>query len=424
MILLVILFGALLLLIIAGIPIFISMLMVSLGYLFFSGENMQIVSSIMFNSLNKFPLMAAPFFILAGNLLSGGKIGKYLIDLANDFFGKFTGGLAIAATAAYTAMAAMTGVSIAAIASVSPIVVPGMRKSGYKEGFSTAVCCAGGCLAPLIPPSLTLILYGAIGELSVGKLFIAGIVPGIILAILIIVYIWARSRRLGVKGVTATWKQRWTSLRRGIALATLPVAILGGIYGGFVTPTESAALAVLYTAFLALIVYRTISYKDFPRIVMDSILVTGAIFIILASASVMSYIMSLKGLPQAFTQTVVALNPPMWLFWVLIIVMFLILGCFMDPTSIIAITTPILLPIIKSMGIDPILYGIIVAVLIDIGFITPPVGMNLFTVSSVTGVPIESTIREIWPFVILFLVGTILIILIPELALWLPATMK
>jgi C4-dicarboxylate transporter DctM subunit len=424
MILLAVLFGSLLLLIMVGIPIFVSMLMVGVGYLFFSGENMQIVSSIMFNSLNKFPLMAAPFFILAGNLLSGGKIGKYLIDLANDFFGRFTGGLAIAATVAYTALAAMTGVSIAAIASIAPIVVPGMTKSGYKEGFSTAVCCAGGCLAPLIPPSLTLILYGAIGELSIGTLFIAGIVPGIMLAIFIIIYIWARSRQLGIKGVTASWKQRWGSLRRGIALLTLPVAILGGIYGGFVTPTESAALAVLYTAFLALVVYRTIRLRDLPRIFMESMLVVGSIFVILASASVMAYILSLKGLPQAFAKTVVALDPPTWLFWVLIIVMFLILGCFMDPTSIIAITTPILLPIVRYMGIDPILYGIVLAVMIDIGFITPPVGMNLFTVNSVTGVPIESTVREIWPFVILFLVGTVFIILVPELALWLPATMK
>jgi C4-dicarboxylate transporter DctM subunit len=157
---------------------------------------------------------------------------------------------------------------------------------------------------------------------------------------------------------------------------------------------------------------------------MESMLVVGSIFIILASASVMAYILSLKGLPQAFAKTVVALDPPTWLFWVLIIVMFLILGCFMDPTSIIAITTPILLPIVRSMGIDLVLFGIVVAVMIDIGFITPPVGMNLFTVNSVTGVPIESTVREIWPFVILFLVGTVFIILVPELALWLPATMK
>ena len=424
MILLAILFGSLLVLITVGIPIFVSMLMVGLGYLFFSGENMQIVSSIMFNSLNKFPLMAAPFFILAGNLLSGGKIGRYLIDVANDFFGQLTGGLAIAATVAYTVLAAMTGVSIAAIASIAPIVVPGMTKSGYKDGFATAVCCAGGCLAPLIPPSLTLILYGTIGEVPIGTLFVAGVVPGIVLAGMIIIYIWARCRRSETKGVTASWQQRWGSLRRSAALLTLPMAILGGIYGGFVTPTESAALAVLYTAFLALVVYRTITLRDLPQIVMDSMLIVGSLFIILASASVMSYILSLKGLPQEFAKAVIALDPPTWLFWFLIIVMYLVLGCFMDPTSIIAITTPILLPIVRSMGIDLVLFGIVVAVMIDIGFITPPVGMNLFTVNSVTGVPLENTIREIWPFVILFLVGTVLIILVPELALWLPATMK
>jgi len=418
-----VLFACLLLLVLAGFPIFIALLLAGLGFLFINGTvSPDYIPFIIFERLNIFPLMAIPFFIFAGNLLSQGKLAKYLIESMNNIVGRVVGGLGIATVLSYSVMAAMTGVTVAAIAAISPTTIKGMEENGYTREFSGALSCAGGTLAILIPPSICMILYGALGGVSIGKLFIAGIFPGFVTAAFLIIYVYLKSKRMHIKGVRTSFRQILHSMKRGIWLALLPIGVLGGIYGGLVTPTEAGALACVYTVIL-IMAYRSISIKALPGITMGAALSTAMIFCIIAAASIMSFMLTYTGIPQSITQSLVDLNPPIWLFWALIIGLMVILGCFLDPTSILVMCVPILMPLVYVFNIDPLQFGVVLALLVDIGCLTPPVGMNLFAVSAVNKIPIEGIIREIWPFLLILLAAVLIIVLAPPLSTWLPGTM-
>ena len=380
-----------------------------------------------FSSIARFVFTPIPLFVLMGDILAVSGVGSDMFDVTLRWFGKFRGGLAVASIIACAIFASMCGLSIAGAATIGLVAIPEMLKRGYDKGLATGSVACAGTLGILIPPSLPFIMYGVIAEQSIGQLFIAGIVPGILLTVLFSTYVlivaWRRPALAPAISGTVTWKDRFWSLRKLWSAIVLIILVLGSIYGGIATPTEAAGVGAA-GAFGVALLYRSLSLKKVVQIVRSTAELVGFIMILVVGAMLFSYYLTITGMTQGVSRWMASLAVAPWVIIVGINIILLILGCFLDSTAIILITTPLFLPIIRSLGFDPIWYGVILIINIEIAFITPPVGMNLYVISNIArGVSLETILRGSIPFLALALLAIALIAFFPQIALWLPSTM-
>ncbi|WP_158735831.1 TRAP transporter large permease [Alteribacillus sp. YIM 98480] len=415
-----ILFGTLAFLLIATVPIGIALGLASLiTILFVPSLAAEALIRDLVTSVDTFPLLAVPLFILAGELMSGGGISSRLMNLGKVIVGNITGGMAVVAVLTSMFFAAISGSGPATVAAVGGLMIPTMINEGYDKKFATAVVVSAGSLGIIIPPSIPMIMYGVSSQTSVGDMFLGGILPGILVGLVMILWCYLYSKKKGYKGVgekfsfNALFKQinkaKW-------ALFT-PIIILGGIYSGKFTPTEAAVIAVVYALVISLFVYREMKLKDLPNIITKSALTSATILIVISAATAFGRILTLEQIPikVADALTTVSENPIVII--LLICILLLVVGMFMDTVAAIVILTPILFPVVAELGIDPVHFGILMITNLSIGFITPPLGVNLFVGSGISGIGIPTLARAVTPFFAAMILSLAVIIIVPSLSL-------
>jgi len=422
LILFVIFFGLLFLSVPVGVSLGLSTFITAY---FFEGKDILIdLASNLFTQLDKYALMAIPMFILAGNLLSKGGSAKRIIEFAKAFVGHLPGGLPIAAILASIVFAAVSGSSPATVAAIGSIMFGAITAAGYPKSYAIGTITTAGSLGILIPPSIVMIIYGVTADESIGKLFIAGIFPGILIGFMLIAITYIGAKKLGFKRTEpASYKKRWEKFKESFwALMTI-IIIIGGIYGGIFTPTEAAAVSAIWALFVSLFIYKDIKIKDLGEVFFESAKTSGIILFIIANASVFAYFLTLENIPQMLTNFVINMHLNKIMFLIVVNIILLIAGNFMEPSSIIMIMVPLLLPIAKQLGIDPIHFGVIITINMELGMLTPPVGLNLFVTSGITGESIKNVVKSVLPWFLVLLFGLILVTYIPEISLWLPNQM-
>ena len=421
-----VLFGLFFLFLFLSVPVAVALgLSTFITAFIFEGSDLLIdLSSNLFQQLDKYALMAIPMFILAGNLLSKGGSAKRIIEFAKAFVGHLPGGLPIAAILASIVFAAVSGSSPATVAAIGSIMFGAITAAGYPKTYAIGTITTAGSLGILIPPSIVMIIYGVTADESIGKLFIAGIIPGLLIGSMLMAVTYIGAKRLGFKKTTsASWKERWEKFKESFwALMTI-VIIIGGIYGGIFTPTEAAAVSAIWALFVSIVIYKDIKIKDLGEVFFESAKTSGIILFIIANASVFAYFLTLENIPEMLTQFVLHMHLNKVMFLIAVNIILLIAGNFMEPSSIIMIMVPLLLPIAKTLGINPIHFGVIITINMELGMLTPPVGLNLFVASGITGEPIKEVVKSVLPWFLVMLVGLLLITYIPEISLWLPNKM-
>lgn len=373
-----------------------------------------------FGSIDSFTLLAVPFFIFAGELMGRGGIAVRLVRWFVAMFGAIRGSLAYVTVASCELFGAMSGSSPATVAAIGRLMYPALREHGYEEKFALGLVTSTGAIATVIPPSILMIIYGAAAEQSVAKLFIGGIVPGLLIGAVMAIYIaWYASRT--PLQVTQRFEPR-TFGRATVDAAWalgVPLIILGGIYSGIFTPTEAAGIAAVYGILVGALIYRDIGMRDIWQIAVNSALVTAQLMIIVAASGVFSWILTVSGVPAFLTDTIQALDAPRWGVLLAVNILLIIVGCLIDPTSATLVLTPLLLPLVKTVGVDPIHFGIVLTVNLSMGMFTPPFGLNIFIAQSLFGASTSRLYPGLVPFIVAQLVALALITYIPELSLWL-----
>jgi len=416
------LFLLLFLLMFIGVPIAASLgLAGSITIMLFSPDSVRSLAIKLFETSEHYTLLAIPFFLLSGAFMTTGGVARRLIDFANACVGHIRGGLAIGAVLACMLFAALSGSSPATVAAVGSIAIAGMVRSGYPQAFGAGIVCNAGTLGILIPPSIVMVVYAAATEQSVGKLFMAGVIPGLMLGLvlMIAIYIVARIKKLPALP-RASLREWLRAAREAFWGLLLMVIILGGIYTGMFTPTEAAAVAAVYAGFVALFVYKDLTIRECPKVLLESGKLTIMLMFIIANAMLFAHVLTTEQIPQQITAWVVDLGLQPWQFLLVVNIVLLIAGAFMEPSAIILILAPILFPIAMQLGIDPIHLGIIMVVNMEIGLITPPVGLNLFVTSAVTGMPLTAVIRAAMPWLMLLISFLVVITYVPAVSLALP----
>jgi C4-dicarboxylate transporter DctM subunit len=406
-----------------GVPVAISLGLASIStLLLFADQSLLSLSQRFFHTTQIYPLLAVPFFILAATFMTTGGVAKRMIDFANALVGHFRGGLAMAALLACAFFSAVSGSAPATVVAVGSVMIGGMIRSGYSERFAAGVICNAGTLGILIPPSIVMVIYGAVTETSIGNLFLAGMLPGAILTIAMMITIAVIARRQDLprqprmslkETIHAGWEAFW-----GLILL---VIILGGIYLGIFTPTEAAAVSAVYAFIVAVFVYKDIKLKDVPQVLTESAKITAMLMFIIANAYLFAFVLTTEQIPQIASEWIVGLGLPPWGFLIVVNILLLVFGNFMEPTSVVLILTPIIFPIATQMGIDPIHLGVIMVLNMQIGLVTPPVGLNLFVTASVAKMPMEDVIRAAIPWLMVLLSVLIIITYIPIVSLIVPS---
>ena len=373
---------------------------------------------------DSFPLIAVPLFILAGDLMQHGGMSRRIVGFANALIGHIRGGLAYVNVLACVFFAAISGSSPATVAAIGSNMIPEMEKVGYTRKFSGALTASSGMIGVMIPPSIPFIIYGVTAEVSIGKLFLAGVVPGILFALMFMLVARILLRNdVTVQESTTTFSGAgvWQSLRTSIWALLVPGIILGGIYSGIFTPTEAGAVAVVYAAIIGIFVYRDITFKDLPEILAGSAKTSGTILVLVIMATAFGRLITLARIPTELAATITGLSDNPIMILLLINLLLLVIGMFMETISSIIIMTPILLPVATALGVDPIVFGVILTVNLAIGFCTPPLGVNLFVASGISKVSIEQLSRAILPFFVGMIVLLMLISYVPAISLFLPS---
>ncbi len=407
------------------VPVAISLALSTILVFFQIDFNMNMIPQRIFTALDSFPMMAIPGFVLAGVLMARGGISKYLIEALRAWIGHLPGGLAVVTIIACAIFAAISGSSPATAAAIGSIMIPAMISAGYKKRYSMGLVAAGGTLGILIPPSVPLIIYGITSEQSIGELFMAGVFPGLSLTGVLIVAAIVYAKRNGFKGdEPATWSERGRKSLKAIWGAFLPFLILGTIYTGIVTPTESAVIAVFYGLIVSLFIYREMKLKDFRDVLVESVNITAMIFLIIGAASLFGLYLTNAQVPQQVGAWIAESDMNKWIFIIIVNILFFIMGMFLEAVSIILITLPILLPILVHFDINLVHFAIIMTINMELGMITPPVGLNLFVVSGIAKEKLGEVVKGVTPFIVLMIIFLALVVLIPQLSLWLPAHMK
>ncbi|MHB8074420.1 TRAP transporter large permease [Desulfosporosinus fructosivorans] len=421
----VLLFGLFIAFFLLNIPIAISLAISTIVVIATTENfNMIMLTQRMFAGLNSAPLMAIPGFVLAGVLMARGGVSKYLIESLRSWIGHLPGGLSVVTILSCMIFAAISGSSPATAAAIGAIMLPALIEGGYPKRYAMGLIAAAGTLGILIPPSIPLIIFGVTSDVSIGKLFMAGILPGLFLGgvLLISAIIYAKKNNYG-RGKKYTMSERWQASLKAIPGAFLPVLILGSIYTGVCTPTESAVIAVFYTIVVSILIYKELHWKDIRPILVDTINTTSMIFLIISAAMLFALFLTNNQVPNHVAGWISDSNLNKWAFFAVVNIMFFIMGTFLEAVSIILITLPILLPIIRHLGIDPIHFAIVMTVNMELAMITPPVGLNLFVVSSMAKEPLGEVVRGVLPFIVLMIATLILFVIWPDISLYLPNTL-
>jgi len=416
------LFVALFVFMLLGVPIAIALGLASiLTILLFAQDTLASLALKFWQTSEAYTLLAIPFFILAGSFMTTGGVARRMISFAIACTGHLHGGLAIAGVLACMLFAAVSGSSPATVVAIGSIVIAGMERVGYRKEFGAGVICNAGTLGILIPPSIVMVVYAAATETSVGRLFMAGVIPGILLGLMLAVAIYDVARRQDLpRQPPASWGEVFATGRQAIWGLLLIFIILGGIYGGVFTPTEAAAVAAVYAFVAALFIYRDLGFKDVPRVLTDSARVTVMLLFIIANAFLFAHVLTTEQIPQTIAASILAAGLAPWQFLIVVNIILLVAGNFMEPSAIILILAPILFPIALELGIDPIHLGIIMVVNMEIGMVTPPVGLNLFVTSGITGMPVLSVVRAALPWLGVLFTFLIIITYVPWISLLLP----
>ncbi len=400
------------------VPIAVSLGVASIAALHFSYYSLSTVPHDMFSSLDNVVLMAIPGFVYAGTIMGRGGISYYLIEAMKAWVGHTHGGLSVVTILSCMIFAAISGSSPATAAAIGAIMIPGMVDAGYGKNYAMGLVAASGTLGILIPPSIPLILYGAISEESVAKLFMASMIPGIMMGGILIAAAIVYAKIKGHGGLEKQgWVERKQKTKKAIWGLLLPVIILGGIYAGVVTPTEASMVAVVYALFVSILVYREMDFKLFVEVTRQAVNISAMIFLIIAGALIFAKFLTIQQIPQDFSNWIADVSPNKWVFLIGANLMFIIMGMFMEAVAIILITLPILLPALQIFGVDVIHFAVIMTVNMELAMITPPVGLNLFVVSGVGEEDVTRVFKGVAPFFLLLLLGLVIIMVFPPLSL-------
>jgi C4-dicarboxylate transporter DctM subunit len=426
------LFSLLFILFAVGFPVSFSMGFSSIVAMTSADIPAQVAVQRIVASLNSFPLMAIPFFILAGNLMEHSGISQRLINFANALVGKLTGGLAIVSVMTAMFFASISGSSAATVAAVGGILIPAMVKRGFPKNFATSVQAASGELGVIIPPSIPMIIFALSAgvSISIGDLFMAGVIPGVLVACSLMLLIFFISKKkgyglnTGVNDDLVIQEGRLVSFRKAILPLLMPFLILGGIYGGIFTPTEAAAVAVAYAFIVGAFIYKSLNLTNIMGALKSSALSTAIIMIIIGNAGLFGWVLTAEKIPDKVAEFFLGISDSPIVYLILVNVLLLLVGMFLETGAAIVILAPILTPVAVSFGIDPLHFGIIMIVNLAVGMLTPPVGVNLFVASSIAGLRIEHLLKPLIPFYVVLLVDILLISYIPEISLWLPNILK
>ncbi|ABK44638.1 TRAP dicarboxylate transporter, DctM subunit [Magnetococcus marinus MC-1] len=417
----ILLFLGLIFLLLIGVPIAISLGLSSLLFVLFAGEDPSMAITVaqkLFSTMEHTTLLAIPFFILSSHFLTTGGVSRRLIEFAKALVGWMTGGLAMAGVVSCMLFAAISGSSPATVVAIGSIMIPGMISAGYDKRFAVGVIATSGSLGILIPPSIPMIVYADAVEESVGKMFIAGILPGLLMGSMLLLATWVAAKRMNMP------KEPWqgfshlikTFLKAFWGLLLIGI-VVGGIYGGIFTPTEAAAVAAVYSAFIALFVHHDMGFKEIPKVMLDSAKMTAMLMFIIACAMIFAHVLTEERIPQELAAQVMANNPSPYMFLLLVNVILWFAGDFMEPSAILLILSPLFHPIAVSLGIDPIHLGIIMTTNMEVGMITPPVGLNLYVAAGLSGMSLGAVTRAAMPWMFVLIAALVVITYVPWLSL-------
>ena len=421
-----ILFGVFFVLLFLNVPIAISLGVSSIVTTLACNLSLNMVATNLYSASNKYVLLAIPFFILAGNIMEVSEISTKLIAFFKSLVGHTKHGLAMVCVVVACFFAAISGSGPATVAALGGILIPAMTNSGYDRSTSAALMSTAGAIGIVIPPSITFVVYGSVTGTSIGSLFISGIVPGIIIGIFIYYTMVLSSRgRTIVPAPKASGKERWAAFKDSLGGLLMPVIILGGIYGGIFTPTEAAAVSAIYGFIVGIFFSKTLRWEEIMKILRQSVSQTAVVMFIIGCAAVFGNTLTFTGIAAKASSALISIaSGNKYIFLLMVNIILIIAGCFIDANSALYILCPILFPIAQSLGIDAVHLGAVMVVNLALGLITPPVGVNLFTGCGVAGISLNDMIRKIWPFVIAMLLVLLLITYVPAVSTFLPGLMK
>ena len=417
-----VLLGSFLLLTLLGVPVAYTLcLSVASILVFFMDKPLVMITQIMFSGMDSFSFMAVPFFMLAGSFMSAGGVTTRLVSFSQSLVGSFTGGLAQTVSVSGCFFAAISGSSAATTAALGTTMVNEMEKKGYSREWATGVVASSGVVGIVIPPSITMVVYGVIADTSIGDMFVGGFVPGILMGLSMMFVSWYLAKRRGIApegkfsivGVLQAFKESF------FALMT-PVIIIGGIYGGIFTPTEAAAVAVVYGIFVGLFIYKELKFRDFPKIIFQAVIGTTMIMLLVGAANVFGWLLTNLQIPHQIGQFVVSITSSPIMFLLAMNVLLLVAGTMVNASAAVVILTPIFLPVAITLGIDPLFFGVLMVVNLAIGCITPPVGLDLFVASAITKVPIERVMAASAPYLYALLATLLILTTFPGIITFLP----
>jgi C4-dicarboxylate transporter DctM subunit len=408
-----------LLLLVIGVPIFLVLMATTLLGVLIVESPLHAIHTAMFGSLDSFPLLAVPLFIYAGDIMARGGIARRLIEFIVAVVGGVRGSLGLATVASSSAFGVLSGSSVACVAAIGKLTIPALRKNGYGDRFSVSLVTASGVIDVIIPPSIPMIIYAITAQQSIMLLFVAGFVPGLLVALVLLlyVYVYARVKKIPI-GAPAQWRNILAAVAAAIWALLAPVVILGGIYGGMFTATEAAGFACLYAIVVSMFVYRELTWAQLWRITLDSVVLIAQILIIVAAAGAFAWLITTSGLPNRLIAFVDGLGLETWMLLLVINVVLLLVGSVLEPPAAILVLTPLLTPIVYKAGVDPLHFGIIVTVNLAIGMFLPPFGLNLFASHALFGTPLPTLYRGVVPFLVLYLLVLVLLTYVPAITLW------
>ncbi len=418
----VVIFLTFVLLLLIGAPITLSLGAAAMAGMMVSGKPMEGLVEIAYTSVNSFPIMALPAFILSGALMESAGISRRLVAVAEAMAGPFTGGMAASTVLSCLFFGAISGSGPATTAAVGMLMIPAMVRHGYERGYAGAVTSSSGGLGVVIPPSIPMVIYGVAASQSIADLFIAGFIPGILLAGGLLVMNYFRSKQNNYKGDGQPLSIRKinSTMKEGFWALLTPIIILGGIYTGFFTPTEAAIVSIFYTLFVGIFIYKEIELKSAMKALESTTWITGRVLIIMFTALAFGQLLTINKIPDLIAQGLLDMTGNLYIIWALIIIFLLFMGMFMETLATIMLVTPVLLPVMVSLGVDPIHFGVVLVCCCEIGFATPPLGENMFIASGVARTSLESISWNALPFVFVSVLVVFIVAYVPTLTLWLP----
>ena len=415
-------FSVLIGLLILGLPVAISLGLMSSTWVLISGSKLSMIASRMYSGIDQFVLMAVPFFCFAGEIMNSSGITDRLIKFVNYIIGRVRGGLAQANIYTSLIFAGITGAAVADVSALGTVFIPAMEKQGYTRRFAVAITAASSIVGPIIPPSIIIVIYGAVTGVSVGAIFAAAIIPGTILGISMSIYVMLVAKRRNLPKVVEPFeaKEFFISLKDATLALIMPIIIVGGILGGFFTPTEAAAVSVFYALAVGIFIYRSVTFKVVYRAVVNSMRVCGMLFFIIGLASILGWILARQNLPQTIAEFLINLSDNPNTIFLIVVVLLIFIGTWLETGTSCIILAPILAPAMEIIGVHPVHFATVMIVALNIGLVTPPLGVALYAAVVVGDVSFEEACKELWPFLIVDLIVLILLIYVPELTLVMP----